>query len=80
MNFDHTRNRGIMDRSSPLIKVPLLRTYSYTDALKKVVEYVHKVPYSNTGKRSYYLSDSTGAMLCDETEELEVAGDDEQMQ
>lgn len=79
MNFDYVRNRGIMDRSCPLIKVPMLRTYSYIDALKKVVEYVHKVPY-NTEKRSYYLADSTGAMLCDESAQLEVVGDNEQTQ
>lgn len=69
MYYDYKRSRGILDRSAPPVKVPLLRSYNYADSLDKVVEYL----YGNKEEgKTYYLADSSGAMIG--SSELEVPG------
>ena len=63
MTHNVGRSRGMLDKSSPPVKVPMLRTYTYREALSKAIEYVYEATCENNSR--YYLADSSGAMICD---------------
>lgn len=72
MTHDHTKGRGILDRSATLLKVPLAKSMSYNEALDQAVKCVYGEQSLDT---TYYLADSSGAIIGSSDTNFTVPGE-----
>lgn len=74
MEFDCAKAKGVLDKSFPLIKLPLHKDCSYPDLLSKCVEYV----WGEAGgdEYNYYVADGGGTSIGSSTFEVSAPNGD----